>query len=178
MPSREPETEAGRALLEELCGPGYDPYEVDRNSVLAGILAIEAELRRSLAEQVDQLARWKFAAGKSKPEDWVRYAEVRAALIEGIDPASPEPPCVADGSHSDDLSHAAELEHRTGRHAATGCVSCAEPSHDIDYHDHHWHSRDNTVYFGPSDAASPVAGSTTPPLDEERARTTGDPTDG
>lgn len=32
----------------------------------------------------------------------------------------PPMPCVEDGSHSDDLSHAAEFHNRTGRHAEPG----------------------------------------------------------
>ena len=32
-------------------------------------------------------------------------------------PEPPIPECIADGSHSDDLAHAAELRNRTGRHA-------------------------------------------------------------
>ena len=28
------------------------------------------------------------------------------------------------------------------------CADCPEPSHDEDFHDHHWHPNDNTTYIG------------------------------
>ena len=49
-----------------------------------------------------------------------------AALSPTRTEREPDPECVADGSHSDDLSHEAELRNRTGRHecreTAEGCT--------------------------------------------------------
>jgi hypothetical protein len=36
------------------------------------------------------------------------------------------------------------------------CVSCSEPSHDVDYHDHHYHGDQGDPYIGPSHAAGAV----------------------
>lgn len=76
-PTREPETEAGRALLR----PEFDAY-----GLRGMVLAIEAELRASLAAKVRTLPG--MSVGEGTYPEFVHRAAV-LALIEDADPASP-----------------------------------------------------------------------------------------
>lgn len=122
-------TTAGLQAKVALRGAWFDanpnkPLPEAREEVERLFAAIEDDALRGASRgeappepdiDVDRLSRAIESIGKAKGHNYVFPRDAADVADEYAEMAVPE--CIADGSHSDDLSHADELRHRTGRHA-------------------------------------------------------------